>query len=73
MLSKRTSGWKLHDWFFAVVFLFVVSAIVLAALHGFAPNSGATRGIHDAGQHIAQFFTWVADFFHIVASWFAGW
>lgn len=53
--------------------LFIASAIVLAALHGFAPNSGATRGVHEAGQHIAQFFTWVADFFHIIASWFAGW
>jgi hypothetical protein len=73
MLSKRTSGWKLHDWLFFIILLFVGSAIFFAAVNGFAPTSGLAKGLSEAGHHIAQFMTWIASFFLILASWFSSW
>jgi hypothetical protein len=53
MLSRRTSGWKLHDWFFFIIAIVVLFAIFTAALHGFAQNSGLAQGIHKAGLQVS--------------------
>jgi hypothetical protein len=73
MWSKRTSGWRLVDWFFFIVVVFVVFALLTAALHGFAPTSGASQALHTAGINISHFLSWVAAFFTMLSSWFAQW
>ena len=73
MISRRTAGWKLHDWFFLIIAVVVVFAIFTAALHGFAPNSGLAQGIHKAGLQVSAFLHWIADFFTMLANWFASW
>ncbi len=73
MLSRRTSSWKLHDWLFFIVIVLLFTALVSAALHGFAPNSGATQAINKAGLQVAVFLRWVAAFFDMLANWFASW
>jgi hypothetical protein len=73
MLSKRLKGSPWYDWIALLVVVLVVSYIFIAAVHGFAPNSGLEKGLHNAGQQIAKFFEWIAAFFLWVANWFASW
>jgi hypothetical protein len=72
MISEHTSDWKLHDWFFFIVLaLRAFFAILTAPLHGLAPHSGLTQGIHRAGLQVSAFLRWIADFFEMLANWFA--
>lgn len=73
MLSKRTSGWKLHDWLFFIVIVVILFAVITGLLHGFAPTSGASEALHKAGLQVSHFLSWVASFFTMLASWFASW
>jgi hypothetical protein len=73
MMSIRLKGMPWYDWLALLVVVLVVTSIVLATLHGIAPNSGLTQGIHRAGQQIAAVVRWIAEFFTMIVNWFASW
>ncbi len=70
-VSSRTGGWKLHDWVVAIFLTVFIATIVVAATKTFAPTSGVTVGLHNAGQAVARFLELIAAFFTMVANLFS--
>jgi hypothetical protein len=69
-LSSRMSGWRLHDYLFAIFFVVLIAGVVTTTIHAVAPNSAAGVDIHNAGQAVGHALEWLASGFNLVASWF---
>ena len=69
-LSSRTTGWKLHDYLFAIFIVILLTALLTTAIHTFAPTSQLGLDIHKAGQATGNVLKWLADGLLIVAGWF---
>ena len=70
MISKRTSGWKLHDWLFFIFFAILLATIFTATVHTFFPTSSVGIGLHNAGQAVGHALQYIASGFNLVASCF---
>ena len=69
-VSSRTSGWKLHDWLFALFFVVLIVSLLGAAVHAVAPNSGVGIALHNAGHAVGNVLLIIASFLNLVAGWF---
>ena len=73
MVSKYIKGKPWYDVAAVILVGLFAVAIFLAILHGLYPGSGLTRAIHSVGQEMAAIFRLVAQFFTMIANWFASW
>lgn len=73
MLSRRTSGWKLHDWLFLFIVLAILVPLLIAGVHAIAPGSGFGNALHQGGHNISLGLQWIANAFTIAANWFNQW
>jgi hypothetical protein len=70
MITKRTSSWKLRDWFFLFLILAFGIPLLIAIVHGVAPNSGFSTALHAGGHTISNLLLWIANAFTMLANWF---
>jgi hypothetical protein len=70
MLSKRTSGWKLRDWFLLFLGLAFLVPLFVAIVHGVAPSSGLANAMHQGGHTVSNFLLWISAGLTTIANWF---
>lgn len=70
MITKRTGHWKLRDWFILLVLIAFGIPLILALVHGIAPNSGVDQALNQGGRTIANLLFMIARAFNAAGEWF---